>query len=332
VSQRTRVCIVSTVNESENVVDSFIRYHLTIGFAHIFLYFDNPHDSAISIAQRYPQVSAIPSNERLRQQQQQLRIFPSVSAFVHEIMARQILNVETAIEFALEMSMHWILHIDGDELFYTSGSITEHFENTPHSVGQVGYRNFEAVPETWEVRDYFREATLFKKHEHLLPPRAAQEYKQLLNRENYFLGYGNGKSAARVVPGLLPSGVHEFTTTPAHAETLSCSGGPVVLHYNHCGFENYERKYRRLGADNWLGVPIPFDFYRKSRSQAGNRDGLSSLYRREVLIDDPGVVQQLIDRGILTRIEGPTNLLRQNRRCSEWEIQVTTEDFPLTDL
>ena len=301
----SRVCIVATVREPVPIIEAFIRYHLAMGVTHLFLFFDDPADEAIDVARQFSQVTAIPSDDALRAMQTTLRIYGSMARFAHEVMARQILNVETAVGLALQMQMDWIIHIDGDELLYSPGSLDEFFDFVPFSVGQISFRNFEGVPETWEVANYFQEVTLFKRHEHLLPSGFLADYRLFRSRENYLLGYGNGKSAARVVPGLLPSGVHAFSTTAAHPQKLDCTGAPVVLHYINCGFANYHRKYQRLGGDSWLGVPVPFKFYTQSRRLTGDTSALRDLYQHEVLFDDPLETDYLIGKGILTRITTP---------------------------
>ncbi len=303
------VGIVATVREPVWIIESFLRYHLQRGFAHIFLFFDDPDDPAIEVANQFQNVSAIPCDDQIRDRQSRCRSFQSVGQFHHEIMGRQILNAEIGLELAARIGLDWLLHIDGDELFYTSGDVSEHFEFIPSSVGSVSYRNFEGIPETWETYNYFREVTLFKKHEHLLERGGADIYRQRLDRSIYLLGYGNGKSATRVLPGVLPNGVHLFTRADSHHELLTASGGPVILHYINCGFSYYCRKYLRLGSDSWLGVPVPFDFYIQSRRLTGDQEGLAELYRREVLVDSRDAAEDLIARGILVRITAPADEL-----------------------
>ena len=55
-----RVAIVTTLrNTGGAVLDSFIRYHVQLGFAHLYLFFDDPEDHAIPSAGRHTAVSAI---------------------------------------------------------------------------------------------------------------------------------------------------------------------------------------------------------------------------------------------------------------------------------
>lgn len=41
-----RVCIITTVRDPGVRLESFIRYHLALGIAHIYIFFDDPEDPA----------------------------------------------------------------------------------------------------------------------------------------------------------------------------------------------------------------------------------------------------------------------------------------------
>lgn len=60
------------------------------------------------------------------------------------------------------------------------------------------------------MRDPFREVTLFKRNfDHVVREVYMDNYRDVTRKNpNYFLTYGNGKSAARVQPGLRPNGAH----------------------------------------------------------------------------------------------------------------------------
>jgi hypothetical protein len=311
----SKVCIVTTVKDPGNIIESFIRYHFKIGIAHIFIFFDNPEDEAINIVKKFPNVSAIPCDEQLQIQQKNNKLYHNMSEHItSEVMARQILNAETAINLAWEMQLDWIIHIDADELFYTQESIAEHFDFIPYSIGQVIYRNFEGVPEKLTIDDYFKEVTLFKKHGHLIPYPLPDDYYKFFRREEYFIGYGNGKAAARVLPGVLPSGVHEFTTVEPHPETAYSTSSPVILHYISCGFGFYYRKYQQLGnfSDYWFGnTKIPVTFHTKSRDLfcAGDLQEIVDFYQEQVVFENQDEINYLLDQGILARIWKPASLL-----------------------
>jgi hypothetical protein len=65
----SRAAVVATVKNFVAMADSWCSYHLGIGFAHLFLYFDDPAELAvIDLASRFPasSVTAVPHDDRLR--------------------------------------------------------------------------------------------------------------------------------------------------------------------------------------------------------------------------------------------------------------------------
>jgi hypothetical protein len=59
-----RAAIAATLVNAEQTLDSFIRYHLAIGFAHLYLFFDRPGDPGLRTARTYPGVTAIETGRR----------------------------------------------------------------------------------------------------------------------------------------------------------------------------------------------------------------------------------------------------------------------------
>lgn len=260
-----RVCIITTVRDPGVCLESFIRYHLALGIAHIYIFFDDPEDPAIQVALQFSDVTAIPNDEALQVQQALGNVlYPKYGPHVgYEVMARQILNVETAIQLALDQGMDWILHIDGDELFYPGQMMAlDWFDQVSDDIFQVTFLNHEAAPEVFEVEDYFRDVTLFKKNPAALEPGLCTEFQRVSGKSQYFLAYQNGKSAARMHPTLLPNSVHSFDIPECHTLVTSF---PSILHYLNCGFQNYYKKYAQLGnfPDYWWrskSNPILFGF------------------------------------------------------------------------
>ncbi len=158
--------------------------------------------------------------------------------------------------------------IDCDELFYPSqGSAPAHFwAMSKRKLHNLIYANYEGLPEAVEIDDYFKKVTLFKKNFYLFPKQILSATQRRLIRqtsqlpEHLFLFYANGKSAARVTGGLQPNGGHRFryvdqkrrSKTPRKAPVLSKEA--IILHYPCCGFKNFWRKYKMLGAfpDHWF--------------------------------------------------------------------------------
>ncbi len=67
-------------------------------------------------------------------------------------------------------------------------------------------------PEPWSGRGRRAQVTLFKRNfHHVVSDAYFKAYRSVTRgNPNYFVTYGNGKSAARVVPGLRPNGAHRW--------------------------------------------------------------------------------------------------------------------------
>lgn len=315
-----KTCIVTTVREPGAPLESFLKYHLKLGFTHIFVFFDDPEDKDSEIATKFSSVTAIPCDEALHFQQAYMgQLYDQHAPYVQNtVMSRQILNLETGIQLALEMDMDWILHIDVDELFYCSeGSVTDYFSTLSPDIEQVMFPPLEGAPESFEMIDYFQEVTLFKQNFRLLKSQDLSPYFQAYPRKWYFLGYENGKSAARLKENLLPAGVHSFqygSSGELYPATAFVQN-PCILHYINCGFNFYQRKYNHLGNfDNkwWGKKPVQQTFSLASRDafMSGDPGALEKLYREHVLFDKTTANQYLEALGILIRIEFATNLLQ----------------------
>ena len=161
-----RAAIAVTLVNAEHTLDSFIRYHLAVGFAHLYLFFDQLGDPGLHSARVYPGVTAIQRDDALAERWRTCRLYPQLAGQLHRPQARQLLNVEVAAGLALDAGLHWLLQIDADELFYVpGGSVTAHFTDlADQQVYGITYPNYEAVSGQLEVADYFREVTLFNRN------------------------------------------------------------------------------------------------------------------------------------------------------------------------
>lgn len=281
-----KVGLVCTLVNAEQVLHSFLRYHLGLGFDRIFLFFDRATDPALAIAQEYAQVTAWVRDGDLEQRWQACRLYQQeaqVRDYVQqEVMARQQLNVELAIAACKEQGVDWLVHIDVDELFYLPDeSLQAHFSRlTRMGLDNLIYPNWEGVPEQMEIGDYFQEVTLFKRK----PLKYSRAQRHFLARQPKVVGhrlyhfYENGKSAGRIGPDLLPHGVHGFATyrysqraslrllekggwfklREIKREVLEylgiqlprrrkALGNAAILHYPCCGFQQFWDKYVTLG-------------------------------------------------------------------------------------
>lgn len=320
-----RMAIVTTLRDAGATFGSFVAYHRAIGFKHFFLFFDDPADPMLGWASAQADITAIPHDAALRQAWQGLACWPGTGPHIErEVMARQILNAEHAINLARARGLDWLLHIDSDELFYVpGGDAAAHFAAyAAKPPDMASYLNYEAVPETEDTDDFFRTVTLFKQPLSGVPWPATQALIARAGQrvDAYFHFYGNGKSAVRLAaPGMLPDNVHSFARRGEFS--VAWNRGPFILHYACCGFAAFWQKYVRLGrfADRWWGqVDIaqavgPFHLEARDAVMdavaANDIDRARRFYRERVMIADPALIAEMTQEGLLARIDGPRKVL-----------------------
>jgi hypothetical protein len=311
------LCLVTTVREPGASFESFLRYHLAIGIAHIVAFFDDPQDPAIAIARQFgPAVTVIPADDALRRRYPTLQTYATCRAQVDAAPhVRQALNAEIAIGIALEQGHRWLLHLDGDELLFSpTGSVKAHLDHLEQQgLDMATYVNFEAVPTTYEVQDPFREVRYFKINPGLLPPwqmRAVVE-RWLPTHLFYFTAYSNGRTMVRLRPGILPNGRLRFHLLPEHrcCETFI---QPLVLHYPHCGLAAYTAKFARLAATPEADT-LALAFYQKSLSayRQGGPEALRPLYEQSIMVPPGELLMQHLGDQTLGRFNGPAEILAQ---------------------
>lgn len=317
------IAIVTTLRNAGRMLDSFIAYHLAVGFSHIFLFFDDPTDPDLPRMRAHPAITAVAHDEALREAWKSLSQYEAQRAFIDcEVMARQVLNAELAMGLARARGFDWLLHIDSDELFYSPHqSVPAHFAALEgQSFDTMNYPNFESVPERVDIGDAFREVDLFKPPAHLAQfspaaTRLVQATPQLL--PNFFHFYASGKSAVRLAAqDMRPMGVHDFIradgTYPGTRSTRH-----FILHYACCGFENFWTKYVTLGRfpDTWwntydIAASIgPFHLQARDIVATGDRDAARAFYRQRLAIEDGKHVGALMAAGVLQRILEPRRIL-----------------------
>ena len=214
------------------LADSWVNYHLAIGFIHVYIYFDDPDElKTIDLNRRFPatSVSCIPHDVALRSEWAAL---PNMDAKVlrcaeNEVQTRQQLNARHAIGLALANApaIDWLLHVDADELFHpgAAGDAAAHFGGlSERQVATFCYYNHEAVPEAHGIVDPFREVTLFKRCLELIQPTEkatfAVNFWHDRQEGSFFYYYDNGKAAVRVQSNARPLSVHEWL--PGSAEGM----------------------------------------------------------------------------------------------------------------
>lgn len=258
-----------------------------------------------------------------------------------EVPARQQLNADYALLKAMEDGVEWLLHLDADELFYLVPPLTldQHFRSlNGDNVGSIIYMNHEGVPEQNEnIGDFFHQVSLFRRNLNALTlskgtHEAVDYWRSRTARNQYMISYDNGKAATRVVPGAKAAGVHAWSVPSPSTLTAgtSCSNlrnvsalsdvrtldlsklytceNAFILHYVVCGLYWYLKKYKILDAfpNAWFGGQLQilpcFHLDSRDRFLAGDFEKLREDYLREVVVNDPNVVQHQIEVGVCLRI------------------------------
>ena len=323
-----RLGICTTVRNAGPALTSFVRYHLGIGFERIQLFFDDPTDPDFERVEGLPGVRAIRSTPDVADRWRHTRIWKTEGAWTQrEVMARQVLNVELALEEFARDGLDWLLHIDADELFCpaSGSSVAKIFRAlTEQEVDAATFVNREAVVDRFEVGDPFTELVLFKENALNLQEgrgedgaRAELEVLQRISprlAREWYLAYANGKSAVRVGTAAVPAGVHRFSS-PESDEDVTVFG-PSILHYPNAGFSAFLSKYRTLGTfdDRWFGehdIRRAIGPFHTDARDAVNRgtDAAERFFRERVLLSDRELIRALEDRGLVLRLTRPSELL-----------------------
>lgn len=234
--------IATTVKNSHQLND-WIKYHLKIGFYKLYIVFDDENEYFINNYENNNNVKIFMNNTNWKNELTQL---PNMEQYIHEkkeVMSRQILNFTNVRNYAKKDGVEWLLHIDGDELFYPESSNINTIFNNEYDV--ITFQNLEMIPKRDNYNNCFKDGINFK-----INP-------------GIFNAYSNGKSAVKVNSDAIVAGVHDFW---GGIKTFSSVG--KILHYPSCNFDEYINKYKILGKFDdkwWNSVQIPFKFHTESR-------------------------------------------------------------------
>ncbi|KAK2999466.1 hypothetical protein RJ639_023302 [Escallonia herrerae] len=267
-------------------------------------------------------VRVIYRTKELEEQQAKSRIWNEtwLSSFFYkpcnyELFVKQSLNMEMAIVMARELGMDWIIHLDTDELLHPAGareySLRQLLLDVPGNVDMVVFPNYESSVERDDIKDPFTEVSMFKKnYDHLPKDTYFGLYKESTRgNPNYFLTYGNGKSAARVRDHLRPNGAHRwhnYMKTPNEIKLEEAA----VLHYTYAKFSDLTSRRDRCGCkptkeDVKRCFMLEFDRAAFIIASTATEEEMLSWYREHVVWTDNTVNLKLLRKGILSRIYAP---------------------------
>ena len=161
-SQPGAAMVVSTVcflnAPSLRPLESFLRYHLSKGFARIMIFVDAPDDTrTLNVVRCFPAARVLCKVRGPALLQEQEKLCPSFAALhshVDEVSARQLLDAELASIIAPDLGCRWVVYLDSDELFFThDDSVVPHFQMLEErNIYQMTYLNHE----TWMLSNHFQ--------------------------------------------------------------------------------------------------------------------------------------------------------------------------------
>jgi hypothetical protein len=318
----TQVALVSTVRGLDPSFVTWLRVHLAQGVARIHLVLDAPEED-LAPARAFIAQAGAEAQVRLHlndgAHRARVADLPGAEGLLADaptvVVARQMLNVAVVMQAALEEGSDWLLHLDSDELVVPYGPETgllQHLAAQPSRIDEVIYPNFEAVPDAEEVADPFLEVRRFKKSPYYLKYREFEHLYTAWNgasgRFKLFNAYITGKAALRlgdVDAAFIPFSVHHFLPLRFSANVhIEDAGGPVVLHYPHCGLARFVGRFTGFNAarvDTYDEKGFSDDLYGAARRLVaeGKAAELPELYRRQVLLQAPGLRARLERHGYL---------------------------------
>lgn len=308
--------IVSTFVNADNVIDSFIKYHSHIGYDYFIFFIDDNSPAIIKhLETNYKNnVFIIKKDDIHKELAKKTRVYNEFNQFTHnEVMARQIINTEIALNICLEKKIDWLTHIDIDELFHLTikTSINELFKNI-ESLGfdNIFHYNYEALPQVFDIKDYFKEVNLFKKNPRLFTQKEINILGSHVN--NFFIGYQNGKSSVKVTEKTRVESVHRFKNT-----NLAVDYENKILHYICCGYDNFVNKYKVRGdfPDKWFNQReikpnIPFHINSRDTIKSNDTEAIKKLYREQIIKYKSEEVNYLLSLGLLEIIDIPQNIIK----------------------
>ncbi|XP_050383222.1 glycosyltransferase-like At2g41451 [Argentina anserina] len=324
-----KICIQTSTSAGLEQTLPWIYYHKVIGVSNFLLFVEGKAASpnVSKVLETIPGVKVIHRTRELEEQQAKSRIWNEtwLSSFFYkpcnyELFVKQSLNMEMAIVMAREAGMDWIIHLDTDELIYPAGareySLRQLLSDVPGDADAVIFPNYESSVERDDIKEPFSEVSMFKKnYDHLPKDVYFGNYKEATRgNPNYFLTYGNGKSAARIQDHLRPNGAHRwhnYMKTPNEIKLEEAA----ILHYTYPKFSDLTSRRDRCGCkptkeDVKRCFMLEFDRAAFIIASTATQDEMLSWYRERIVWTDKSLNLKLSRKGILTRIYAPMSIIQ----------------------
>ncbi|GMP86619.1 hypothetical protein CsSME_00039329 [Camellia sinensis var. sinensis] len=344
-----KLCITTSTSAGLEQTLPWIFYHKVIGVSTFFLFVEGKAATpdVSKVLKSISGVKVIYRTKELEEQQARSRIWNEtwLASFFYkpcnyELFVKQSLNMEMAIIMAREAGMDWIIHLDTDELLHPAGareySVRQLLAEVPGNVDMVIFPNYESSVERDDIKEPFSEVSMFKKnYDHLPKDTYFGNYKEATrSNPNYFLTYGNGKSAARIEDHLRPNGAHRwhnYMKTPNEIKLDEAA----VLHYTYPKFSDLTSRRDRCGCkptkeDVKRCFMLEFDRAAFIIASTATEEEMLHWYREHIVWTDKVLNMKLIKKGILTRIYAPMVIVQGLRESGVLSSVITAAQETLS--
>ncbi|CAN8317841.1 unnamed protein product [Cochlearia groenlandica] len=328
------ICITTSTSAGLEQTLPWIFYHKVIGVSNFYLFVEGKAASlnVSRVLETIPGVKVIYRTKELEEEQAKSRIWNEtwLAKFFYkpcnyELFVKQNLNMEMAITMARDDGMEWIFHIDTDELVHPSGtrdySLRQLLRDVPVNVDAVIFTNYESSVERDDIKEPFSEVSMFKKnYEHLPRDVYFGNYKEATRgNRNYFLTYGNGKSAARIQDDLRPNGAHRWHNYEKTPHVIKLDEA-AILHYTYSRFSDLTSRRDRCRCkptkeDVKRCFMLEFDRAAFIIASSSTSEEMLQWYKDRVVWTDKKLILKLLKKGILTRIYAPMIIIQELREA-----------------
>ncbi|KAF5469787.1 hypothetical protein F2P56_010347 [Juglans regia] len=281
---RPKICITTSTSAGLEQILPWMFYHKVIGVSAFLLFVEGKAASpdVSKVLESIPGVKVIYRTKELEEQQAKSRIWNEtwLSSFFYkpcnyELFVKQSLNMEMAIVMARESSV-----------------------------------------EREDIKEPFTEVSMFKRnYDHLPKDAYFGMYKESTRgNPNYFLTYGNGKSAARIQDHLRPNGAHRWHNYMKFPKEIKLEEA-AVLHYTYAKFSDLTSRRDRCGCkptkeDVKRCFMLEFDRSAFIIASTATEAEMLNWYREHIVWGDKDIKMKLLRKGILTRIYAPMAIIQ----------------------
>lgn len=315
--------VVTTVADDPINIELFVRYHLEIGAEKVFVFLDDNNLTSFENLQNIEKVKvflrtpALMDNWKLISLHERALISKDAA---REVMYRQCMNFGIASAYARLEGIDWLLHLDGDELFYPNGTDLAAFFRSlkQNNVGACRFLNYECIPQREELGHHFDECRTFKVnsfHYHGYEEAGFnyhREQKEFIEgtpwlQNKFFNFYANGKSATNLSEEFQIIGVHCTVPDNGNIHTAHKTD-PLILHYPCSSFRSYKEKYKRLGdfVEYWFSDPLHIE---SKNLFSGDDESKARHYYDYYMALDKERIAALDQRNLIITIDAVANIM-----------------------